>query len=185
MKTRIEIILGCMFSGKSTELIRRCNRYAAIGKRQLFINHTLDTRTTTNSVKTHAGQTHTALSLCSLMELIENKTYRDLLYNTDIIGIDEAQFFDDLIQFVIHIESLHKTVIIAGLDGDSDRKPFGQILNCIPLCDEVVKLTALDMISNDGTKAIFSKRLKTKEKVIAVGGKESYVAVSRANYFSK
>ena len=119
------------------------------------------------------------------MELIENKTYRDLLYNTDIIGIDEAQFFDDLIQFVIYIESLHKTVIIAGLDGDSDRKPFGQILNCIPLCDEVVKLTALDMISNDGTKAIFSKRLKTKEKVIAVGGKESYVAVSRENYFSK
>jgi len=184
MKTRIEIILGCMYSGKSTELLRRCNRYAAIGKSQLIINHTLDTRTTTNTVKTHDGVTHTAISLANLMTLVNDKSYRDILYGTEIIGIDEAQFFPDLIDFVKYIETLHKTVIIAGLDGDFERKPFGQILHCIPLCDEVTKLTALDMISKDGSKGIFTKRISNKEETIAIGGKESYLAVSRQNYIS-
>jgi len=184
MKTRIEIIIGCMFSGKSTELIRRCNRYGAIGKKQLIINHTLDVRAMHNTLKTHDGVTSQALMLTNLMDLVNNKQYRDVLYSTEIIGIDEGQFFDDIVEFVKYIEPLHKTVIIAGLDGDSDRNPFGHILECIPLCDEVIKLTALDMVSSDGSKGIFTKRIGEKNNVIAVGGKESYLAVSRENYLT-
>ena len=60
---------------------------------------------------------------------------------------------------------MNKTVIISGLDGDSDRKPFGQILQCIPLCDSVVKLKSYDMINKDGTSAIFTKRLIKMKKI--------------------
>lgn len=182
MNTKVEIILGCMFSGKSTELLRRCKCYHAIGKKILLINHTFDSRTD-DSILTHDGTKHVALKLSYLMDLLHNKTYRDLLYSSSVIGIDEGQFFNDLLEFVKAVERLNKIVIIAGLDGDSERKPFGKLLQCIPLCDSVVKLTALDMIKKDGTPAIFSKRIKEDNKSrVLVGGKDLYKAVSRENY---
>ena len=73
-------------------------------------------------------------------------------------------------------------VIISGLDGDFRRKPFGQILECIPLCDEVVKLSAMDMVDKDGTPGIFTKRIVEGDEQTLVGAKESYIAVSRKNY---
>ena len=183
MNTRVEIILGCMFSGKSTELLRRCNRYRAIGKNIILINHSLDTRTD-SSIKTHDGTKSVAIKLTKLMSLLQDKRFRDMLYESSVIGIDESQFFDDLVEFVLAIESLNKIIIIAGLDGDSNRKPFGQILHCIPLCDEVVKLTAMDMIKNDGSAAIFSKRVNQDKQTVLVGAEESYQAVSRSSYLS-
>jgi thymidine kinase len=183
MNTRVEIILGCMFSGKSTELLRRCNRYRAIGKNIILINHSLDTRTD-SSIKTHDGTKSVAIKLTKLMSFLQDKRFRDTLYESSVIGIDESQFFDDLVEFVLAIESLNKIIIIAGLDGDSNRKPFGQILHCIPLCDEVVKLTAMDMIKNDGSAAIFSKRVNQDKQTVLVGAEESYQAVSRSSYLS-
>ena len=59
---------------------------------------------------------------------------------------------------------LNKTVIISGLDGDSNRKPFGQILDCIPICNSVVKLTAMDMVDKDGSEGIFSLRIDDNNK---------------------
>tara|TARA_R110001599_G_scaffold155813_2_gene341667 strand:+ start:168 stop:725 length:558 start_codon:yes stop_codon:yes gene_type:complete len=183
MNTRVEIILGCMFSGKSTELLRRCNRYRAIGKNIILINHSLDTRTD-SSIKTHDGTKSVAIKLTKLMSLLQDKRFRDMLYESSVIGIDESQFFDDLVEFVLAIESLNKIIIIAGLDGDSNRKPFGQILHCIPLCDEVVKLTAMDMIKKDGSAAIFSKRVNQDKQTVLVGAEESYQAVSRESFLS-
>ena len=183
MNTRVEIILGCMFSGKSTELLRRCNRYRAIGKNIILINHSLDTRTD-SSIKTHDGTKSVAIKLTKLMSLLQDKRFRDMLYESSVIGIDESQFFDDLVEFVLAIEKLNKIIIIAGLDGDSNRKPFGQILHCIPLCDEVVKLTAMDMIKNDGSAAIFSKRVNQDKQTVLVGAEESYQAVSRESFLA-
>lgn len=182
MIKRIEIILGCMFSGKSTELLRRLSRYQAINIDTLLINHLLDTRTG-NSIKTHDNLEKKALKVKTLMEIVNTDEY----LNSNVIGIDEAQFFTDLKEFVLYSEK-NKTIIIAGLDGDSNREPFGEILNCIPLCDEVVKLTAMDMMKNDGTKAIFSlkKKIKNREnglnisnKNIDIGSEDKYLAVSR------
>ena len=112
-KTRLEVILGCMFSGKSTELIRRTNRYKAIGKKILLINHKNDTRTD-SSVKTHSNIKEDAIKTNKLLPLIDSSNFKD----SDVIGIDEAQFFDDLYEFVIEIEKFNKTIIVAGLDGD-------------------------------------------------------------------
>jgi len=179
---RIEIILGCMFSGKSTELLRRISRYDAINNSILLINSTKDTRTG-KSIKTHNNDVKTALKLDNLMELF-NKDNLESYNNAKVIGIDESQFFPDLLKFIEQSERDDKIIIIAGLDGDSNRKPFGQILSCIPLCDTIVKLKAMDMISKDGTPAIFTKRIDNSSEQIYIGAKNKYLAVSRKNYLS-
>ena len=86
MNTRIEIILGCMFSGKSTELLRRCNRYHAIGKTIILINHALDTRTD-DSIQTHDGTKSVAIKLNKLMDFIHDKKFRQALYSLSLIHI--------------------------------------------------------------------------------------------------
>ena len=176
--TKVEIILGCMMAGKTTEMVRRISRYEAIGKNTLIINSNLDTRTG-DSVKTHNNETKKALKTLNLMDIVETDEYA----TSDIIGLDEAQFFKDLKKFVLYSEKT-KTIIISGLDGDSNREPFGQILECIPLCDNVTKLTALDMISKDGSAGIFSKRIINDNQQIFIGSSESFLAVSRKNYFT-
>jgi len=177
VKTRISIILGCMYSGKSTELLRRASRYRSIGINTIIINSDKDTRTGL-SVRTHAGKTVNAIKLTNLMSF----TLSDEFHKCDVIAIDEAHFFSDLLKFVTYIEQFQKIIIISGLDGDYKRKPIGDILKLIPLCDDVVKLKALDMIDKDGSEAIFSKRIVESDEQILVGAQESYVAVSRKNY---
>ena len=174
---RLEIILGPMFSGKSTELLRRISRYEAIGQKILLINHTNDSRTG-DSVKTHDKITRTALKTDNLEELLQTTEYKE----ADVIGIDEAQFFTGLRDFVLATESKHKIIIMSGLDGDYKREAFGEILQCIPLCDSVVKLSAMCMISKDGTPGIFSKRIVNNSLQTLVGASETYVAASRKHY---
>lgn len=174
--SRIEIIIGPMFSGKSTELLRRLNRYNAININTLVINHTLDKRTN-NSIKTHNNLKMDALKVTNLVEIIDTDTYK----KASIIGIDEAQFFSDLKEFIVKSESQNKTIIIAGLDGDYLRKPFGQILECIPLCDDLLKLKSMCTLCKDGTPALFSKRIIEKKDKVLVGDKE-YIAVCRKHY---
>lgn len=175
---RVEIILGCMFSGKSTEMLRRISRYEAIGTDTLIINHTYDTRILDEAVKTHGGHIRKAVKKSELMSIMETEEYK----KAQVIGIDEAQFFPDLLDFIKESEKDNKIIIMAGLDGDFQRRPFGQILECIPYCDEVVKLSAMDMISCDGTPAIFSKRISKDIEQTSIGAEDKYVAVSRYNY---
>lgn len=179
--TKIDIILGCMFSGKSEELQRRVRRFQAIGKPCMVINSILDTRTD-SSVKSHSN---IKLGACKVDKLLTIKDMPEFKL-ADVIAIDEAQFFKDLYVFVLYCESSGKDLIIAGLDGDSERKPFGQIINCIPLCDSVIKLKAYDMIEKDGTEAIFTKRLSsTEHKQISIGSNDKYISVNRNNYLNK
>ena len=178
MCSRIEIIVGSMFSGKSTELIRRCHRYECIEKHVLIINSVLDTRCSINEVQTHNNQTHKALKVTRLMDIVDTH-----IVDTHVIGIDEAQFFDDLFEFLIKIEHLNKIVIVAGLDGDFKRNTFGKILKCIPLADNITKLTAMCSICKDGTPAIFSKKINDDDdNIIDVGATEKYIAVCRKHY---
>jgi thymidine kinase len=173
---KIEIIIGPMFSGKSTELLRRTSRLEAIGKNVLYINHIYDTRTD-DYIQTHSNTKKFAKKLLNLYDIND-----DELNSADVLAIDEAQFFTDLYSYVLYAEQKNKHIIIAGLDGDYNRKPFGDILQCIPLCDNVVKLTAMDMIDKDGTEAIFSKRVIDDNAQISVGATDKYIAVSRKNY---
>lgn len=180
-KARIEIIIGCMFSGKSTELIRRVSRYESIGMSVLVINHELDTRTD-YAIQTHSNHRYKAKKIAHLMnsELISSEEFS----NVQVIGVDEAQFFPDLREFALYCELKGKTLIIAGLSGDFKRRPFGHIFECIPLCDDIVLLSALDMVSRDGSQAIFSKRISDNREQTDIGASDKYVAVNRTNYLA-
>jgi thymidine kinase len=177
----IQLIIGSMYSGKSTELFRRLSRFQAIGKNVLVINSKDDTRTD-NSIKTHNNVKLDAMKLNNLKDLFGLKEYT----NSEVIGIDEAQFFTDLYDFTLEVEKTNKIVIISGLDGDFKRKQFGQVLDIIPLCDSVIKLNSLCMIKKDGTAASFTKRINNNsDQQKLVGAKESYISVSRECYFNE
>ena len=176
MSARLELILGCMFSGKSTELIRRLKRYKAICKNILVVNSSKDVRSPESVLKTHDGVTFNCLKTENLLDILTNGNFK----NSAIIGIDEGQFFIDLQEFVKHALSMGKHVIIASLDGDSNQKVFGQTISLIPQADEVDKLKAYCMECNDGTLAPFSKRIvQNNSDQELVGSNEYYSAVCR------
>jgi len=101
--------------------------------------------------------------------------------DAEVILINEGQFFDDLYDGVVDMLQGGKKVYICGLDGDFERKPIGTILNLIPLCDKVKKLTSMCSICRDGTPGIFSMRL-TEEKSQILVGVDNYVPVCRRCY---
>jgi thymidine kinase len=100
------------------------------------------------------------------------------LRNSDVILINEGQFFEDLYDVVLDMLNNNKKIYICGLDGDFQRNKFGQILDLIPLCDKVTKLTSLCSICKNGIPGIFSMRLTTEKQQTLVGS-DNYVPVCR------
>lgn len=100
-----------------------------------------------------------------------------------VIGIDEGQFFPDIVEFCEAMANAGKTVIVAALDGTFQRKPFGTILNLVPLAESVVKLTAVCM--ECFREAAYTKRLGTEKEVEVIGGADKYHSVCRLCYFKK
>jgi thymidine kinase len=169
---RLELIIGNMFSGKSTELIRRINREKSINKKIIVINYLHDNRYSSNSISTHDLVKVNCVKVENLMEL----PY-ELLKEYDSIFIDEGQFFVDLYQFVTNF--IDKHIVVSGLDGDSNQKPFGDILQLIPLCDTVDKLCAYCKICNDSTPAPFTKKVCGSKCQVEIGGSDKYIPVCR------
>jgi thymidine kinase len=99
------------------------------------------------------------------------------------VVIEEAQFFPDLYEVVLQmVEGQGKHVLVFGLDGDSKRKSFGQVLDLIPVADMYTKLRAECRLCGDGTAALFTKRFSSATTQVSVGGEESYKAVCRKHY---
>ena len=177
---RIDIIMGCMFSGKSSELIKIINRYKVLNKKILIVNHLIDIRYNENCITTHNQLSEKCISInnLSLLKTVPKYNYLE----SEVIVIEEAQFFNDLYEFVkCAAEIDNKIVIVAGLDGDSNRDLFGEILKLIPLCDTVIKLSALCIVCKDGTIANFSKRIIDNKEQICVGSDE-FIPVCRHHY---
>jgi thymidine kinase len=103
------------------------------------------------------------------------------LINAEVILINEGQFFEDLLPTVKHMLLHNKKIYVGGLDGDFECKKFGQILDIIPLCDKVTKMTSLCSQCKNGTPGIFSKRI-TSEKEQTVVGSDNYIPVCRHCY---
>jgi thymidine kinase len=170
-----------MFSGKTTELIRMVRVYSSIGYKILTIKPKLDNRYVSDKVTSHDMETVQCTVVSTLKEIQDN----DNLDVYDIIAIEEGQFFPDLYNFCIEtVESLGKKVIVAGLDGDSSRVPFGDIPRLIPLADTVNKLTAMCSYCKNGTKALFSLRLSSSVSQVDIGGADKYAPVCRKHYLS-
>ena len=180
----LDIIIGPMFAGKTTELIRRLNLYSEMDLKVLYINSTLDNRTM-NNFSTHnetLKNTHKIIYVKAntLSEWFET------IQQFDIIGIDEAQFFSDLYDSVTKIlDKYQKRIIVAGLDGNYRREPFGEIIKLIPLCDSVIKYKPFCHFCKTIKKitpAIFTFRHSTSDDTIDIGGKDKYVPVCRKCY---
>lgn len=178
----IDIIIGPMYSGKSSELIRRLNIYSDMGMKVIFINSSLDNRDTTRLFSTHnktIGEIEiTTIKLSSLRTFVHTEY--------DVIGIDEAQFFPDLKDSVLNmVENFNKIVLIAGLNGDFRRQPFGQILDLISYSDTITKLHPFCSLCKDRDSNIkpaqFTKRMDTSiSETISVGNR--YIPVCRKCY---
>ena len=169
MGGQIQVIFGPMFSGKTTELLRRVKRYELARFKCIVVKYDKDIRY--EGVSTHDNQSHDALSTNILSDVRSNL----LLY--EVIGIDEGQFFVDIVDIAEEMAMLGKIVIIAGLDGDYRRKPFGSMINLVPLAESVVKLTAvcLKCYGEDS----FSKRNCVNTQLEIIGGSEQYTPVCR------
>lgn len=177
----LKIILGSMFAGKTTELIKEYKRHKSCGFECLFINHEIDNRYVD---KKNMTSTHDKVVVGSINvgdNLFDFFKKQSFLERYDVILINEGQFFQDLYKFVDYIvNSLHKKVYVCGLDGDFKRKKIGSILDIIPLCDDVIKLKAI--CNNCKTKdGIFTYRL-TKEKEQIVVGAKNYSVLCRKCY---
>ena len=183
MNGRIHIILGCMYSGKSTELQRIIHRMNVIQSNYLVINHSIDTRySEEGGIVTHNQTRIPCMSTNSLMEVINTKKFKE----ANSILIEEAQFFSDLFEFAtLCADKYNKEVIVVGLSGDYKREPFRDMCKLIPHAETITKLTALCVLCKDGTLAHFSKKISqenTSSHQIDVGSTEKYIAVCRKHY---
>ena len=115
-------------------------------------------------------------------DFTNNQSY-EILKESDVILINEGQFFDDLDIVVRELLTIDKKIYICGLDSDFERKKFGKILDLIPICDKVVKLTSLCSLCKNGTPGIFSMRI-TNEREQTVIGSDNYIPVCRSCYNS-
>ena len=187
MSGRLELIIGCMYSGKTTELIRLIDRYRSINKNMMILNYIQDTRYgDDNKIYTHSKLGVEAIHLDSLMSIFMDPQLKKLYQEAEIIFINEGQFFGELFQFCLKSVDLdNKTVVVCGLDGDFERKPFGDILNLIPHSDKITRLTAMCKICNNGTPGIFTCRTIDSKEQTLIGGDESYMPVCRKHYNEK
>lgn len=179
---KLEMILGCMFSGKSSELINRVRQHKILGRNVLVVNHISDNRYAEDSVSSHDHTTLDALCLNALTCIWEMQEYQLL----DVIFINEAQFFEDLHRFVSRsVDEDKKHVILCGLDGDYNRMPFSQITELIPFADVVEKRSALCIQCRDGTIASFSKRIINSDQRQLIGHTDTYIPVCRFHYLEQ
>jgi len=179
----LEIILGPMFSGKTSKLIEIYKQYRFCDIEVLAINHSDDTR-------------HSALQMTShddhFINCIQSETIRHIIdkyiisHKTKpiVVLINEGQFFQDLQEGVSElVNKYHAHVYVAGLDGDFRREKFGHMLDLIPMSDKVYKLHSLCVLCKNGKKAIFSHRTMTScTEQKQIGAEDLYQPLCRDCY---
>lgn len=170
--SELHLILGCMFSGKTTELLRIAKRLQSIGQSVLLINYAEDTRYSLNEVTTHDRYSCNINTEFTIdLKTIDYKKY-------SVICINEAQFFTNLKQFCLECLTASKIIYVSGLDGDFKQEPFGEILDLIPLCNTINRLHAFCKVCKNGTPAYFTKRL-TESQTQKLIGTDEYIPVCR------
>lgn len=169
----IEVVAGPMFSGKSEELIRLLRRAAIARQRIQVFKPATDNRYSDEDVVSHSKQRVPC-------EVVEKSS--DILAKvdprTDLVGIDEAQFFDEgLPKICSHLANLGKRVIVAGLDMDFRGVSFGPMPELLALAEQVKKITAI--CSRCGASAAYTQRLIPSEQQVVVGAAGVYEARCR------
>ena len=187
----LELFIGPMFSSKTSKLVEIYKQCIFCNIPVAVINHSIDQRYDDTLLSTHDKVMIPCIQTNKLIDIwyygeSESVTLTRLgdsvkLVVADVIIINEGQFFEDLLPAVEHMLQHNKKIYVGGLDGDFERKKFGQILDLIPLCDKVTKMTSLCGICKNGTAGIFSKRISLEREQTVVGS-DNYIPVCRACY---
>lgn len=171
----IEVICGCMFSGKTEELIRRLNR-ALIARQQVEIfKPVIDKRYHHQHIVSHNEKAIRSTPVNFANDILL------LAGNCQVVGIDEAQFFDDAIVDICNtLANEGKRVIVAGLDMDFEGKPFGPMPGLLAVAEFVTKVHAI--CARTGQLASYSFRLAENDQQLMLGEKDQYEARSRTAF---
>jgi len=171
----IEVIAGSMFSGKTEELIRRLKRAKIARLKVEIFKPALDTRYSVAEVVSHDENSIMSTPVDTSGNIIL------LAGDVDVIGIDEAQFFDNgLLDVSVALANQGIRVIIAGLDMDFKGKPFGPIPGLMAVADHITKVHAICMRCGD--VAQFSHRFSKADKLVLLGEKDQYEPLCRSCY---
>jgi thymidine kinase len=177
MSGKLIVITGPMFSAKTSELQRQIRRLQLAGKRCLVVKHASDTRYgQPTKCCTHDQICMPAIATTSLWDI------HDQCLTYDVIGLDESQFFPEIVDFVDKmVEEENKTLIVAALDGTYEGKPFGRIHELLSRCDQITKLTAVCRhCGNDAPFTVRRPDFTTQVGVIEViGADDLYESVCR------
>jgi len=176
----LELILGPMFSGKTSTLKKIYDQCVYCNIPVMVINYSADKRYSSEDVmSTHDKIMIPCIMANTIAEIIDN--YGEKLSNTEVILINEGQFFSDILYVISLVEEMHKRVYICGLDGDFQKNKIGSLFELIPYCDNICKLKSLCSECRDGTPGLFSYRI-TNEVDQVVIGVDNYKPLCRVCY---
>jgi thymidine kinase len=171
----IEVVCGCMFSGKTEELIRRLNRALIAQQKVEIFKPAIDKRYDDQKIVSHSEREIRSTPVNFAGDILL------LAGDCDVVGIDEAQFFDDAIVEVCNsLANAGKRVIVAGLDMDYEGKPFGPMPNLLAVAEFVTKVHAI--CAQTGELASFSFRLSENKAQVLLGEKDKYEARNRKSF---
>jgi len=169
----IEVIAGSMFSGKSEELIRRLRRAKIARQKVQVFKPQIDTRYALDYIVSHSEMRHESNAVASSAELLSQ-----VEPDTEVIGIDEAQFFDnELVSVANELAGRGVRVIIAGLDQDFRGIPFDPVPQLLSIAEYITKTHAICV--RCGQPANYSQRIVEREERVAVGAADMYEARCR------
>jgi len=181
MSGYLELAIGPMFSGKTTWLTNLHKQCAYCNMRVVVVNFAGDTRYTAAEdalLSTH-DRTMIPCVMCATIEELETQ-HADEVAAADVLLVNEGQFFPDIMR-VLQFVDAGKRVYICGLDGDFEKKRIGALLDLIPHCDKVRKLTSLCSLCRNGKEAIFSFRTTAETDQIVIGS-DIYIPLCRTCY---
>ena len=171
----VEVICGSMFSGKTEELIRRVRRSQIAGQKVEIFKPQLDTRYAKEDVVSHDKNAIPSTPVLRATDILLN------IEDFDVVGVDEAQFFDENLPDVCDVMANNGIrVIVAGLDMDFSGKPFGPIPELLSRAEFVTKVHAICMTCGD--LAVYSHRITEQDDLVVLGEKEHYEPLCRACY---
>jgi thymidine kinase len=175
----LELIIGPMFSGKTTHIIQLHKHYSLANMKVLAINYKNDNRY--DDVGNITNHNHVKIDSSNVLMLSEVES--ETIKSADVILINEGQFFKDIYDFTYNaVENLNKIVHICGLDGDFERNVFGDLYKLIPFCDKITKKKSICKLCSDGTHALFSKRMSSSKEQRLIGSGDLYIPVCRSCY---
>jgi len=173
----IEVICGPMFSGKTEELIRRLRRAQIARQRVAIFKPRIDVRYDENHIVSHSDQRIPSVVVDTAQEILDLSRQRD----AQVVGIDEAQFFDnDLVDVCEQLANEGRRVIVAGLDQDYRARPFEPIPQLLAMAEYITKTLAICV--KCGAPASRTQRITPSKELVLVGAADAYEARCRRCY---